>query len=175
MRKIAMIGVVAALGVLAPALAGGKTGVAEACPVGGDGIRPNPRPIQNVSFQASELIERAMRLESEAAAREQSARALAEQAELLQSRARRLREQLVFVNVADRPGLMSAAEELSLRAADDRAEAMRERSEASELRMQARSMRDRAAQLVRINNGNGGGWRKRPVEVRGGSDAVFTL
>jgi hypothetical protein len=173
MRKVAIIGVVAALGLLVPALAGGKKGVAEACPVGGSGVRPIPRPIQNVSFQASELVERAMRLESEAGVREQSARALAEQAELLQSRARRLREQVVFVNAADRPGLLTAAEELSLRAADDRAEAMRQRTEAGELRMEARSMRARAAQLVRVNNG--GGWRKHPVETRVTSDTTFTL
>jgi hypothetical protein len=37
--------------------------VASACPVGGDDIRPQ-RPVNNVSFQASEMFERATRMET---------------------------------------------------------------------------------------------------------------
>jgi hypothetical protein len=56
----------------------------------------------------------------------------------------------------DRADLMAAADELSMRAADDRQRANDMRAAASELRMQARQLRVRAAQL----QGGGGGWRR---------------
>ena len=63
---------------------------------------------------------------------------------------------------ADRSTIVQAAEDLAARASLSRSQASEERAQAADLRTQARSMRERAVQLVRIGNGNGGGWRGRP-------------
>ncbi len=143
-------------------------GSASACPVGqGDDIRPR-RPVapvvNNVSLQASELFERASRLETAAASREESARSREMQADTLANRARMIRNQAVLVGFSDRENMMAVAEELVIRAADMRSRAAEDRAQASELRMQARTLRERAVQLVRLQNGgngNGGGWRNK--------------
>lgn len=137
---------------------------AAACPTGSNfGDVPRPRPVQNVSFQASELIDRAARLESAAASREQSARSFEAEAETLANRARILRNQAALVAVADRGSIIDIAEELAVRARTDRQLAAQERAQAAELRIEARSLRDRAVQLVRTGGGGGGGgWRSRP-------------
>jgi hypothetical protein len=109
------------------------------------------------------MIERAGRLENAAASREMSARNMERDATNLVGRARVLRSQASFVDVADRSGLLSLADELVARAETERFQAANERAQASELRMQARALRDRALQLVRLGGGDGGGWRKRPV------------
>jgi hypothetical protein len=141
---------------------------AAACPVG-EARPPRPRPIQNVSFQVSEMLERASNLESAAAVREDSARALERQVETFMSRARALRSQAQLVNVSDRRSILEIADELADRAAADRARAARERAQASELRLQAATLRQRAIQLVRLETGTGsggGGWWKRPPPPR---------
>jgi hypothetical protein len=141
-------------------------GSALACPVGAGEKQPPTRPTQNVSFQASELIERADRLESVATSHEQSAKSLDREATTLANRARLLRRQAGSVSGSDRSGLLAIADELALRAEGDRARAAGDRARASELRVEARGLRDRAIRLVRFgNNGNvvdGGGWRGRP-------------
>ncbi|HVH47192.1 MAG TPA: hypothetical protein VM925_32865 [Labilithrix sp.] len=129
-----------------------------ACPVGQD-VRPI-RPVQNVSFQASEMLERAARLESAASSREAQARAFDQEADALSSRARALRNQATLVNVADRGSILEIADELSSRAAVSRARAAEDRAQAAELRIEAQSLRQRAIALVR---GPGGGWRGKPV------------
>ncbi len=133
-----------------------------ACPMGGDGVRPTPRPIQTVSFQASELLERAGRLDAVAATHEQAARGFAERAETFTNRARLLRNQALLVNASDRPDVLSIADELLVRASESRDDASRERSEASELRSEARALRGRATQLRQVSNGGGGGWKGGP-------------
>jgi hypothetical protein len=139
-------------------------GVATACPVGEGGgqVRPQPRPVQNVSFQASELMERASRLENAAASRDQSARAFDQEADQLIVRARALRNQAQLVNVSDRQSIVQIADELTDRAQNDRALASSERAQASELRLEASGLRQRAVQLIRLGNG-GGGWKGRAV------------
>lgn len=130
---------------------------AVACPVGGD-VDVRPRPVVNVNLQASEMIERASRLETAAAAREDSARMKDQRADMFMSRARMIRNQAVnLVSFSDRQNMNAIADELTIRAADERQEAMSERSQAASLRMQARNLRDRALVLVRGNGG--GGWR----------------
>jgi hypothetical protein len=140
-------------------------GAAIACPTGGEqGIRPPPRPVQpvqNVSLQASEMMERASRLESAAASREQQARALDQQADTLANRARNLRNQAQFVNASDRSSILDIADELQIRASNDRNQAMDDRNQASQFRVEASSLRSRAIQLVRL--GGGGGWRGKGV------------
>ena len=87
-----------------------STAQAMACPVGnqGDVQRPPKRPIvQTVSFQASELFERAQQLETAAASHERSAQASDRDAETLANRARILRSQAALVNVADRASARS--------------------------------------------------------------------
>lgn len=143
-----------------------SSAVAGACPTGAEeGARPRPRPIQNVSFQASELIDRAGRLESAAARQEQSARQLEQQASTLAERARVLQKQAALVNAADRLSILEVVDELTTRAAQERRQAANARISADQLRAEARSLRDRAVQLVRLGDGGSGtgGWRKRPV------------
>ena len=140
-----------------------STARAIACPVGTTSEQPR-RPVQqtqNVSFQASELLERAQALETSASSHEKTATALDREADTLATRARVLRNQAGFVNVADRQSLFSSADELAARAATSRQAASEERTEASDLRSQARTIRERALTLVR--NQNGGGWRGRAV------------
>lgn len=146
-------------------------GSALACPVGNVNTQPPTRPTQNVAFQASELVERADRLESLATSHEQSAKTLDREASTLANRARLVRKQAASVNASDRSSLLAIADELSLRADSDRARADGDRARASELRVEARGLRDRAIRLVRFGgNGNGnvegGGWRgrRRPVD-----------
>jgi hypothetical protein len=74
-----------------------------------------------------------------------------------------LRNQAQLVAVADRSSILAVADELSARASVSRSQASEERSQAADLRVQARAVRERAVQLVRLNNGGGGGWRGRPV------------
>lgn len=135
--------------------------VASACPVGADDVRPNPRPVvNNVSFQASELFERATRMETAAASREDDARARDQRADTLMNRARIIRNQASLVSFSDRQSMQAIADELTIRASEERSRASEDRAQASSLRMQARSLRERAVQLVRLENGNGGGgWR----------------
>ncbi|MBX3205223.1 MAG: hypothetical protein KF764_09145 [Labilithrix sp.] len=135
-----------------------------ACPIGNGAIDRPVRPVQNVSFQASEMIERASRLESAAASHDASARALEEEAATLSNRARILRNQANLVNVSDRSSILAIADELSLRAASDRAGAAEDRAQASDLRSQARTLRQRAVTLVRNTNGGGGGWRGKTTQ-----------
>jgi hypothetical protein len=138
-----------------------STGVAMACPVGNNGDVPQPprRPVvQNVSFQASELFERAQALETAASSRDRQALAFERDAENLTNRARILRNQAQLVSSTDRSSIVALADELAARASLSRSQAAEERTQASDLRVQARSMRERAVQLVR-NNGGGGGWR----------------
>ena len=124
-------------------------GAAIACPVGnGEGaIRPTRPVVQNVSLQASEMIERASQLESAASSRDVTARAFEQEADTLSSRARILRNQAGLVNVADRSSILAIADELSLRAASSRTRAAEERAQASDLRIEAQEpppARDRA-------------------------------
>jgi len=141
------------------------TGIAAACPIGAnDDFSPPPvkKPVvQNVSFQASQLFERAAAFETAATSRDASAAALDRQAETLAQRARVLRNQASFVPVADRSSVLAVADELSAKAAADRSRASQERAQAAELRVQARALRERAVQLVK--GGSGGGWRGRGV------------
>src|SRR4051812_14816514 len=76
-------------------------GVASACPVGFDDVPRRRPPVNNVSFQASELLERANRVESVAAAREESARSRETRAATLMSRARVLRNQASLVGFSE--------------------------------------------------------------------------
>ena len=144
-----------------------STAHAMACPTGGNTSEREPplrRPVQqvqNVSFQASELFERAQRFETAAASRDSSASAFERDAETQANRARILRNQAALVNAADRASIFAAADDLSARASSSRSQASEDRIQAADLRVQARSMRDRAVQLVRIGNG-GGGWRGKP-------------
>ncbi len=125
---------------------------------------PRPvRPVQNVSLQASTLIERASMLESTAVSHDQSARAFEQEAETLLSRARALRNQAQFVNVSDRMSILSIADELNDRASRDRMLASSERQEAAGLRVEATSLRRRAAELTRL--AGGGGWRGKRVQA----------
>lgn len=135
-------------------------GAALACPMGngGTGARPTRPVVQNVSVQASELLERARRLESAASSHDAVARALEEEAATLSNRARILRNQASLVNVSERAGVLDVADELALRAADDRSRAAEDRAQASELRAQAQTLRRRAVALA--GGGNGGGWRR---------------
>ncbi|MBX3216463.1 MAG: hypothetical protein KF850_30785 [Labilithrix sp.] len=137
-------------------------GAAFACPGGNGwtGGRPTRPVVQNASLQASELLERARRLESAASSHDATAKALEDQAATFANRARLLRNQATFVNVADRPSILDAADELALRAASDRSRAAEDRAQASELRTQARTLRQRAVALARGGNGGGGGWRR---------------
>jgi hypothetical protein len=136
-------------------------GMALACPVGNDdNVRPTRPVLQSVSLQASELTERASRLESLASTHDIQARALEQEAETLTGRARALRNQAGFVNVSDRSSILAIADELSLRAANDRIRAAEERSQAQELRFEAQNLRQRAIALVR-GGGGSGGWRVR--------------
>jgi flagellar hook-associated protein FlgK len=140
-----------------------STSAAMACPVGTNGeVQQRPRPIQNVSFQASELFERAQQLETAASSRDRQAVAFERDAENLANRARILRNQAQNVSSTDRSSILALADELTSRASSSRSQASEERAQASELRVQARSMRERAVQLVRVGNG-GGGWRGRPL------------
>ena len=83
-----------------------------------------------------------------------------QRADTLMTRARMIRNQAInLVSFSDRQNMNAIADELTLRAADDRQQAMSERNEASSLRMQARNLRERALVLVRGNGG--GGWRGR--------------
>ena len=133
-----------------------------ACPAGGvEGGRP--RPVQNVSLQASEMIERASRLESVAASHDVQARALEQEADTLGNRARILRNQAALVNVSDRPSILAIADELSSRSMNQRARAADDRAQASELRLQAQALRQRAGVLVR--GSGGGGWRGRTTAL----------
>ena len=136
-------------------------GMAMACPVG-EGPPPQQqrvRPVQNVSLRVSELLEQAGRFESAATQKDQNAMALEQEADTLAIRARNLRNQAQLVNVSARGDLMSVADELSMRASNDRARAANERMTATEFRTQARSFRAQAVAL----QGGGGGWRKGPV------------
>jgi hypothetical protein len=145
-----------------------STAQAMACPVGsgGDNQPPPKRPIvQTVSFQASELFERAQALETAAATHDRSAQASERDAETLANRARILRNQAALVNAADRANIFAAADELSARASSSRSIAAEDRAQAADLRIQARTIRERAVQLVRVNNG-GGGWRARPTTTQ---------
>lgn len=144
-----------------------STGISAACGVGEAPRRP---VVHGVSFQVSELVERATALESEATSHEQSAAAFDRQADLLASRVRLLRNQAVLVSTMDRGNLLAVAEELAARMADERQQASEERSQASSLRQQARRIRERAAELVRVN---GGGWRGRPVPKSSVVDRVI--
>lgn len=127
-------------------------GSAGACPVGGEGVRPTRPVVQNASLQASEMIERAGRLDAMAGSREQQARMLDQEATTLANRARILRNESTFVTVSDRESILGVADELATRAMNDRARAAEERAQASSLRMEAQNLRQRAALLVR-------GWR----------------
>jgi hypothetical protein len=141
-----------------------STGAAMACPVGNNGEFEAPRRkpvVQNVSFQASELFERAQQLETAASSRERQAVAFERDAETFANRARILRNQAQLVSSTDRSSILALADDLTSRASLSRSQAAEERVQAADLRVQARSMRERAVQLVRV--GNGGGWRGRPV------------
>lgn len=140
-----------------------STSAAMACPVGNNNEPPPRKPVvQNVSFQATELFERAQQLETAAANRERQAAAFDRDAETLANRARILRNQAALVAVSDRSSIFQVADELSARASLSRSQASEERNQAADLRVQARSVRERAVQLVRLGNG-GGGWRGRPT------------
>lgn len=139
--------------------------LAMACPVGSSDPPPRRPVVQNVSFQASELFERAQQLESAASSRERQAAAFDRDAETLANRARILRNQAALVSVSERSSIFAVADELSTRAAISRSQANEERSQAGELRLQARAVRERAVQLVRVGNG-GGGWRGPSVTPR---------
>jgi hypothetical protein len=142
---------------------------AGACPVAGgesSGRPIRPVPTQNVSFQASELVERAAVFESEASSHEASAAGFDREAMTLENRARVLRIQATRVSATtgDRAALLEVAAELGARASADRADAARERNQAAELRVAARALRARAFELVRLGgDGRGGGWRGKTV------------
>ncbi|MBS2013139.1 MAG: hypothetical protein JST00_09645 [Deltaproteobacteria bacterium] len=143
-------------------------GAASACPVGaGNEPIERPRPVvTNVSFQASQLFERAQQLETNAASHERSATEAAREAETLTGRARLLRNQasLPQLTLAERQSLLGMADELATRAATAQAQAGEHRRIASDLRAEARIARERGLQLVRTGGGTGGGWggRGRP-------------
>jgi hypothetical protein len=139
-------------------------GAALACPTGGEqGTRPVRPVIQNVSLQASEMIERAGRLETVASSHDAEARALEQQADTLTNRARVLRNQAGFVNVSDRSSILAIADELSVRAANERSRAAEERVQAQTFRIEAQNLRQRALVLVRGGGGGGGGWRRSTI------------
>ncbi|MCA9587671.1 MAG: hypothetical protein KC657_20230 [Myxococcales bacterium] len=121
--------------------------------------------VNNISFQASQLFQRAQMLESSASSRDAEANRMDREASQLQGRARLLRNQAAFVADGDRMTLISMSNELLQQAAQKRMNATSERQQAMSLRTQARTMRARAMQLVRVGNGNGGGWRGRNVKV----------
>ena len=135
-------------------------GAAMACPVGENVPPPRPRPVQNVSLRVSELIEQATRFESAAAQKDRNAMALEQEAESLAARARNIRNEAQFVSVSTRGDLIAVADELAMRAQNDRSRAANERMTASEFRTQARSFR---AQAAALQGNGGGGWRKGPV------------
>jgi hypothetical protein len=122
-------------------------------------------PVNTISFQASQLFQRAQMLESSASSRDAEAGRMDREASQLQGRARLLRNQAAFVADGDRMTLISMSNELLQRAAEKRMNAANERQQAMSLRTQARTMRARAMQLVRVGNGNGGGWRGRNVKA----------
>lgn len=132
-----------------------------ACPVGTTDFRP-VRPVENVSFQVSELFERATRLEGVASSHDARARTLEQEADRLASRARILRSQAASVDAADRPGVVALADELTSRSLASRGQAGRERAQAADLRLEAKGLRQRAVALSR-GNGTGDGWRGRPI------------
>lgn len=140
------------------------TGVSSACPTGGNVDPPRKPVVNNVSFQATQLFERAQQLESAASSHDRSASALDRDAETFANRARLLRNQANFTQVSfsDRQNLVAVADELSLRASTARAQATEERQLASNLHAQARVARERALELVRVGGGTGGGWGGRP-------------
>ena len=145
-------------------------GAAAACPVGVGQAPVRPRPVVRSdlsSTQASEMLERASRLETVAGSHETQARAFEAQADTLSNRARILREQAALVNVSDRSSILEIADELAGRARSERARAAGERAQARELRLEAQNLRQRAVVLVRGGGGSGGGggWRGRDVRV----------
>jgi hypothetical protein len=155
-----LFGTFTAITVLATA-----AGTAAACPRGEGDTRPVRPIVDNVSFQASELLERAARMDGAAMSREQSARTKEMQADALANRARALRSQVSLVGFSDEQDVLSIADELALRAASMRTRAAEDRAQAIGLRMQARVLRERAAQLVRVGNG-GRNWRNKRGPVR---------
>lgn len=143
-----------------------STAQAMACPVANNGDpprRPVVNNVQNVSFQASELFERAQQLETTAASRDRSAASFERDAETLTSRARSLRARAALVNGADRASVLALADDLAARAVSSRALGAEQRAQAVGFRSQARTIRERAVQLVRV--GNDGGWRARAGKV----------
>lgn len=145
-----------------------EAGEALACGTGAEVVpRPKPKPVQQVSFpqEASTLFARASELDSAASTRERNAIAFDAEADTLTARARSLRNQAQLVSLTtDRENILEIVDELLERAQLGRSRATAERVRASELRAEARVLRDRANQLVRV--GNGGGWRggpKRPT------------
>lgn len=139
------------------------SGAASACPTGSVDLPPRKPVVQNVSFQATQLFERAQELETAAASHERSAAALERDAETFANRARILRNQANLVALSDRASITAVADELSIRASTSRQQASEERASAASLRVQARAARERAVELVRLGNGGGGGWRGRPI------------
>ncbi len=154
------------IGALALAMTAATT-VSSACPTGNvdPPRRPIVNPVNNVSFQATQLFERAQQLETAASSHDRNANALDREAETFANRARILRNQanLQQVSFTDRQNLVAVADELSLRAASARSEASEERQLASSLRIQARAARERAVELVRLGGGGGGGWGGRGI------------
>jgi hypothetical protein len=140
------------------------SGAAFAC---GSDIEARPiRPVvlqSNVSFQVSELNDRAARLESMATSHDVEARALEQEANTLSNRARVLRNQASLVDFSDRGSIMAIADELASRAMVVRSRANQERTQGAELRMEAQALRQRALVLSRGNGG--GGWHKRPLPL----------
>jgi hypothetical protein len=140
-----------------------STAAATACPtVGFQDDPPVQRPIQNVSLQASQMFERAVQLDAAAASRESTAFMHDRNADTFANRARILRNQASLVAFDDRSNVVALAEELAMRSLAERQQAARARSQAANFRMQARNLRERANQLV--GNGNGNGWRRRPID-----------
>ena len=93
------------------------TGVASACPTGNvDPVPQRPRPVNNVSFQATQLFERAQQLETAAASHERSAAAFERDAETLAKLPAALealptdqREAIVLVDLEGQKGCDAAA------------------------------------------------------------------
>lgn len=168
MKTVQLASVAAFLGILSVGADAWACKIGAWTPGGNPGNRPKPvvqpvQPVQNVSFQASELLERATQLESAAATHSTRARTAEQNAETLSNRSRILRVQATQAGIApsDRADLLALADELLVRAADDRAVAASEQASATRLRLQAQSLRSRAIELVRVTpGGGGGGWRR---------------
>jgi len=118
------------------------------------GIRPTNVAASDLLAEARRLETRASTLDTLAAERERRA-----QEQLVDARA--LRIEAASTEGRERAQLLGAAESLAQQAMDNREQARRVREQSSALRTQARIDRQRAVQLVGLQQNNGNNWRNR--------------